>query len=308
MKKNYLLFLFTFIMFIFQNGYGQKNLIFTVNGVTFEMVFVEGGNFIMGCSTEQENCSPAHEVTLSDFFIGKFQVTQQLWHAVMGTNVRQQWLVFAMADREWMYGNFGDFARPITPTFDIPGLFSAEDFSKIVINDVGENYPMFFINHSESELFCYRLNQLLSAQLPKDFRFWMPTEAQWEYAARGGKKSNGYTFSGSNNIDEVAWYDAKYYVTSYEVGKKIKNELGIYDMSGNVWEWCMDWFDENFYANSPFDNPTGPIYGNYRVLRGGSWSSVKDVCTVSWRYKDLPQVRANNYGLRLVLVNVNNIK
>jgi len=305
MKKKYLLFLFAIMMFIFQSGYGQKNLIFTVNGVAFEMVFVEGGTFIMGCTTGQENCSPTHEVILNDFFMGKLQVTQQLWKVIMGSDVRQQWLATAVADREWMSASMGPYARAISATFDITGWYSVEDFSRVVINDYGDNYPMFFINHSECELLCYRLNQLLSAQLPEGYKFVIPTEAQWEFAARGGTKSKGYTYSGSNNIEEVAWYDAKYYVTSYEVGKKNSNELGIYDMSGNVWEWCKDWFDEEFYRYSPTNNPTGPAYGDYRVLRGGSWCSVKEVCTVSWRYKDLPQVRANNYGLRLALVNVN---
>lgn len=277
MKRKYFLALFVFILLNFQSSYGQANLSFTVNGVNFEMVFVEGGTFVMGCTSGQSNCSPAHDVTLNDFFMGKFQVTQQLWKAIMGSDVRQQWLACAIADRDWMNGNLGPYARPISPTFDIAGLFSAEDFSKVVINDAGDHYPMFFINHSECELFCYRLNQLLSSQLPDGYRFVIPTEAQWEYAARGGKKSNGFTFSGSNNIDEVAWYDAKYYVTSYEVGKKVKNELGIYDMSGNVWEWCKDWFDEEFYRYSTTYNPNGPTYGDYRILRGGSWSSVKEL-------------------------------
>jgi len=92
------------------------------------------------------------------------------------------------------------------------------------------------------------------------------------------------------------------------VGKKSKNELGIYDMRGNVWEWCRDWFDEEYYTYSPSYNPNGPIYGDYRVLRGGNWSSVKEVCTVSCPYKDLPQIRANNYGFRIALVNVKNIR
>jgi formylglycine-generating enzyme required for sulfatase activity len=295
------------MMFISQGGYGQKKLAFTVNGVTFEMIFVEGGTFTMGCVSES-NCTPAHNVTLNDFFIGKFQVTQKLWQTIMGGDVRKQWLVNATADREWMNANMGPYARPISATFDLPGLFSPEDFSKIILNDVGDNYPMFFINYCESEKFCCILNHLLANQLPEGYKFVIPTEAQWEYAARGGNVTRGYTFSGSNNVEEVAWHDAKYYVTSYEVGKKTSNELGIYDMSGNVWEWCLDWFDEEYYTYSPSYNPTGPIYGEHRILRGGSWRSVKEVCRVSWRYKDSPEIRASNYGLRLALVNVKNIK
>ena len=169
-------------------------------------------------------------------------------------------------------------------------------------NGTGDNFPIYFVNHSNCSKFCSRLTQLLSEQLPEGYIFRIPTEAQWEYAARGGNMSKGYTFSGSNNIDEVAWYGAKYYLTTSQVGKKMKNELGIYDMSGNVWEWCKDWFDEDYYSRTSSFNPTGPIYGFERVLRGGSWRSVAQVCSVSCRFKDFPEVRTNNYGFRLALV------
>jgi len=137
--------------------------------------------------------------------------------------------------------------------------------------------------------------------LPEGYQFLLPTEAQWEYAARGGNKSKGYTFSGSDIPDEVTWYSANSEGTSQETGWKIKNELGIYDMNGNVWEWCKDWFDGEYYDYSLSADPTGPLYGYHRALRGGSWRSIAQGCRVSCRYKCSPTERASNCGFRLAL-------
>jgi formylglycine-generating enzyme required for sulfatase activity len=291
MKKYILLALFAIMFLLFQNSYGQENLIFTVNGVTFNMIFVEGGSFVMGCTSEQGNCyqgeRPTHKVTLTDFFMGELQVTQKLWQAVMGSNLQQQWVAK-------YNGYLDDILARLERT--------PEEYSKTIsLNGVGDNYPIYFINYSDCEQFCNRLNQLLADQLPEGYKFRIPTEAQWEYAARGGKNGKGYTFSGSDNIEEVAWYDTNSKGITHEVGKKIKNELGIYDMSGNVWEWCRDRYSENYYSNSLSVNPKGPDKGTQYVLRGGSWNQNIWACRTATRLKDEATAYTTNYGFRLSL-------
>jgi len=253
--KHYYLFIFFAIVLFFSNySYGQENLSFTVNDVSFTMIFVEGGTFVMGCTPEQENCytgeRPTHKVVLSDFFLGEFEVTQKLWQAVMGVDIKQQWLAH--------YDGESIFKVQITIMEDswwgpVPTVYvraTPEDFSKdisLLLPGVGDNYPMFLINYRDCELFCSRLNLLLADLLPEGYKFVIPTEAQWEYAARGGKMSKGFRFSGSDIVDEVAWYYTNSEKTTHEVGKKFKNELGIYDMSGNVWERCRDRYSESYY-------------------------------------------------------------
>lgn len=242
------------------------NRTFTVNGVTFEMVYVKGGTFTMGCTSEQggdcdDDEKPSHSVTLGDYYIGKFEVTQELWYAVMGTTVSQQ---RDQADKSWS------------------------------LRGEGNNYPMYYISWNECQEFVRKLNQKTGAN------FRLPTEAEWEYAARGGNKSNGYKYSGSNSIDNVAWYDGNSGSKTHPVGAKTPNELGIYDMSGNVWEWCQDWYGN--YSSSSQTNQQGPSSGSNRVVRGGSWSSIAGSCRVSNRDYNDPGSRINNYGFRLALV------
>jgi len=159
---------------------------------------------------------------------------------------------------------------------------------------------MYYISYNECEEFCAKLNKLLSNQLPEGFKFCLPTEAQWEYAARGGKKSKGYKFSGSDYIGEVAWYDGNSGSKTHEVGMKDKNELGIYDMSGNVYEWCQDWYGS--YSSSSQTNPKGPSSGSARVLRGGSWYRNAQNCRVADRNYISPGARDYGIGFRLSLV------
>jgi formylglycine-generating enzyme required for sulfatase activity len=128
----------------------------------------------------------------------------------------------------------------------------------------------------------------------------LPTEAEWEYAARGGNKSKAFKYSGSNSLDEVGWYDSNSENKTHPVGTKQPNELGIYDMSGNVWEWCLDWYGENYYGTSPDKNPQGPSSGTYRVLRGGSWYSNDVSCRLTNRIRYNPDLRNINIGFRCV--------
>lgn len=226
---------------------------YTVNGVSFRMVKVEGGTFTMGATSEQgddafDDEKPAHSVTLSDFSIGQTEVTQALWKAVMGSN---------------------------------PSNF------------VGDDLPVEQVSWNDCQEFVKKLNDLTG----KTFR--LSTEAEWEYAARGGSKSQGYKYSGSNTLGDVAWYTSNSGSKTHVVASKQPNELGLYDMSGNVCEWCQDWYGR--YSGSSQTNPIGPSSGSNLVSRGGVWGSLAWGCRVSNRGSYSPDYRSNNLGLRLVL-------
>ncbi len=215
-----------------------------------EMILVGGGTFTMGCTSEQgSDCEadekPSHSVTLSNFHIGKYEVTQKQWKAVMGNN---------------------------------PSKFTGCD-----------DCPVENVSWDDVQEFITKLNQ----QTGKDYR--LPTEAEWEYAARGGNISKGYKFSGSNNIDYVAWYDGNSGSKTHTVGQKLPNELGIYDMSGNVWEWCSDW-----YKGYPNSTGVSDYTNQYRVFRGGSWYGNSRHCRSSRRSHSTPGIRGYDLGFRLV--------
>jgi formylglycine-generating enzyme required for sulfatase activity len=223
-----------------------------------EMVFVKGGTFQMGSNDGEYNERPVHTVTLDDFYIGKYEVTQKEWREIMGTN----------------------------PS-------SSKDC---------DNCPVEKVSWNEVQEFLKKLN----AKTGKNYR--LPTEAEWEYAARGGNQSKGYTYSGSNTTDNVAWYgENSYYLGSEHknygtnpVGQKSSNELGIYDMSGNVREWCSDWYGSDYYKNSSSNNPKGANSGTYRVLRGGAWFNKPASCRIAYRYSNAPTNRYSNIGFRVV--------
>ena len=223
---------------------------FIVKGVEFKMIKVEGGTFSMGATSEQgryDDEKPVHSVTLSDYYIGETEVTQELWEAVMGS---------------------------------YPSRFIGDD-----------QRPVERVSWYDCQEFIEKLNSLTG----KKFR--LPTEAEWEYAARGGKYSRGYRYSGSNNAYEVAWYDGN--SGTHPVKTKKANELGLYDMSGNVWEWCNDWYGG--YQSYSQTNPTGPSKGVYCVIRGGSWYDDDRSVRVSLRYRNTPVYRSYFTGLRLAL-------
>ncbi|MGM9712613.1 MAG: formylglycine-generating enzyme family protein [Prevotella sp.] len=215
------------------------------------MIPVEGGTFTMGATAEQENPyedEKPHQVTLSGYYIGKYEVTQALWKAVMGKNPSKQ---------------------------------------------KGDNLPVERVSWNDCQEFISRLNSITG----KTFR--LPTEAEWEFAARGGNLSRGYQYSGSNNINDVAWFESNSDQKTHNVGTKAPNELGIYDMSGNVWEWCQDWISD--YTNSAQINPTGQSSGSGRVLRGGSWFYGARGCRVAIRIGYTPDYGSNDLGLRLAI-------
>ena len=158
---------------------------------------------------------------------------------------------------------------------------------------LGDDFPAYYISYEDVQQFISQLNSLTGAQ------FRMPTEAEWEYAARGGSKSKGYQYSGSNNIGDVAWYEGNSGKKTHAVKTKKANELGLYDMSGNVWEWCSDWKGD--YTSSPAVDPTGLDSGGWRVYRGGSWYNDARGCRVAVRNGYFPSHRNNAFGFRLVL-------
>lgn len=277
-----------------------RDLTFNVKGVTFKMKPVEGGSFLMGAQDQNPEganyidagwvlscCWPVHKVVVSSFYMGETEVTQALWKAVMGKTVQQH---------------------------------RDEANASYYMRGVGDDYPMYYVNWEDCQEFIVRLNQLTG----KDFR--LPTEAEWEYAARGGKKSHGYYFAGNNEIDSVACYfnsdilfgyieaqieaemDESERISTSPVKSLQPNELGLYAMSGNVNEWCSDWLDgisfggpSVYYGKSPLNNPQGPDTGEYHIIRGGGFFDNDDYCAVFSRgYQDTDR-RASDTGLRLVL-------
>lgn len=233
---------------------------FIINGVAFDMVYVEGGTFLMGCPEEHEDiCDddevPTHKVTVNSYYIGRFEVSQDLWEAVMGYN---------------------------------PSHFK------------GNKRPVECVSWYECETFANRLSELTG------YEFRIPTEAEWEFAARGGNNSQHYFYSGSDTANKVSWFASdklglKKTIKkgTQNIGLKAPNELGLYDMSGNVYEWCYDWFGLYYIRHE--NNPTGPQDGTYRVGRGGSWINPGEYCRVSYRSYSPPGNGYYYLGLRIAM-------
>jgi formylglycine-generating enzyme required for sulfatase activity len=242
------------------------------------MVLVEGGSFLMGSTNGESDEKPVHTVTVKRFHISKYEVTQKEWTEIMGTTVRQQ---RDSANREWP------------------------------LRGEGDNYPMYYVSWNEAVEYCNKrsLKEGLTpayrssgGEITCDFNatgYRLPTEAEWEYAAKGGGKDlMVFEYAGGNSPGAVAWYDANSGNSTHPVGTKQPNSLGLYDMSGNVWEWCWDWYGS--YSSSSQTDPRGASSGSSRVLRGGSWSiSAQDVRS-AYRVNSTPSDRVSGLGFRLV--------
>lgn len=250
---------------------------YTVNGVTFKMVEVEGGTFMMGVDQQVGYAYPAHEVTLSTYSIGQTEVTQELWVAVMGSNP-SYFNEYGNAD---LHSNHNSW-------------------------DAGINLqrPVDYVNYSDCLAFCAKLNEMTG------LNFRIPTEAEWEFAARGGNLTHGYEYAGSDSINDVAWWKETLPSSTLwtdgwgtqTVATKAPNELGIYDMSGNVEEWCYDWFAAYSSTAEPLTNPTGPATGTQRAKRGGTCTNKYAYSLiVYYRQPQNPDARGNTRGLRLAL-------
>lgn len=157
-----------------------------------------------------------------------------------------------------------------------------------------DTHPIANIKFNDAIAYCNWLNDIYNGN------YRLPTEAEWEYAAKGGNKSRGYIYSGSDTLDEVGFYGDNSGSRTHNVGSKKPNELGLYDMSGNVWEWCQDWYNDTYYSNSPSSNPRGPSSGSYHVLRGGAWGLAAAYCTVTCRYESGAHYNNLNRGFRVV--------
>lgn len=248
----------------------QADFIETALGVDMKFRWVEAGAFVMGCGEDDADAYQDEKIerniTLDGFYIGIFEVTQAQWEKVMGTSIYQQQ---AKVKYSSTYG-------------------------------VGPDYPMYYVSWDEAVEFCKRLSKASGKS------YSLPTEAQWEYAARG---QQGYKYAGSDNVKTVAWYNENSGEQTHPCGTKRANGFGIYDMSGNVWEWCKDRYNKEYILSdheSDYHNPTTPEgweppSGYARVNRGGSWDYSANFCRVTCRSGDLRDYRAD-IGFRVVLV------
>ncbi|MEZ4825733.1 MAG: formylglycine-generating enzyme family protein [Bacteroidia bacterium] len=239
-----------------------KTVDFHINDLTLQMIEIPGGSFRMG----DKDDGPIHEVTLSLYLIGKYPVTQALWSALMPENPSR----------------FKDPNRPVEQV----SWFDAVKFCNALSK-----------NHGYEEVYRFKGEKdVVINRQARGFR--LPTEAQWEYAARGGTHHiNNYEYAGGNDLHRVGWYDRNSHNQTQPVGLKVPNQLGIYDMSGNVWEWCWDWYEE--YPKSAQQDPTGPLNGSGRVLRGGGWYINSGYCRVVARRYDAPVSRNYLNGFRV---------
>lgn len=218
-----------------------------------KMVYVGGGEFLMGATSEQGSDGDSNEqeirrVKLDSYYIGECEVTQSQWEKVMGTSIQQQ----------------------------------AGKAGKSHFKGIGPNYPMYYVSWEEAQAFCQELSRMT------DRTYCLPAEAQWEYAARRGKRTEGTKYSGSWSIDAVAWYQDNSSSSTHPVKNKLANSLGLYDMSGNVWEWCSDRYRDSV---------------SLHVLRGGSWDFNASYCEVSSRGIACPDFRrGDSYGFRVVVL------
>lgn len=212
------------------------------------MVLIPEGEFQMGSDDGGEIEKPVHKVSLNYFYLGKTEVTQEQWRAVMGSD---------------------------PPKLNFKGC---------------DQCPVESVSWNDVQKFIKKLN----AKTGENYR--LPTEAEWEYAARGGENQS-YTYAGSNTWDEVGWFYENSGNKTHPVGQKKANNFRLYDMSGNVWEWCQDWAD--YYTKSPSNNPQGPSTGSYRVRRGGSYRSTETVARVAYRDNYDPDFRLYSMGFRL---------
>jgi formylglycine-generating enzyme len=231
------------------------------------MTYVEGGSFQMGSTSGASDEKPVHRVRVDSFYIGTYEVTQDIYQSVMGSN-----------PSNWK----------------------------------GDRLPVERVTWYEAVAFCNALSRLEGRQEAYTISgtnvsvnwesngYRLPTEAEWEYAARGGAESQGYTYAGSNTVGDAAWYWDNSGDRTHPVGEKRPNELGLYDMSGNVWEWCWDWYGSSYYGSSPTANPTGPSSGSIRVLRGGSWNDSAQYVRTAFRGGNTPSYRINSIGFRVL--------
>ena len=260
MRKTAILLFLALSLFISDRLYAQSEP---------EMIYVKGGKFLMGSNYGDSDEKPVHSVTVSSYYIGKYEITVAQYQAYCSATGRSlpklpsdEWYEEHYNTKKWTWKS---------------------------------RHPIVNVTWNDARLYC----KWLSTKTGKSYR--LPREAEWEYAARGGSVAKATKYSGSNNINKVSWYDE----TTYErgtrpIGTLAPNELGIYDMSGNVWEWCYDRYGR--YSSASQTNPKGVTRGPFRVIRGGSWYYTDDMCTVTVRDGPYPHYTNYNYGFRVVKI------
>ncbi|MCX6248224.1 MAG: SUMF1/EgtB/PvdO family nonheme iron enzyme [Bacteroidetes bacterium] len=249
------------------------------------MVSVKGGSFQMGYKDGYKDEGPVHKVTLSDFSIAKYEVT----FAEFKKFVDATGYVTDAEQPDSVNKNKG-----LPPRGRYNGTWK-QYMSGAKVPYTNNDKPVGNVSWNDAMAYC----KWLSSQTGQTFS--LPTEAEWEFAARGGVKSKGYKFAGSNVLDEVAWYSDNSSSELHRCGQKMANELGIYDMSGNIREWCADWYGEFYYKESPELSPRGPERGKYHIVRGGSWSTGKDRMRTTFRNYEFPYNSALDYGFRVAI-------
>lgn len=263
---------------------------FAQQKASLEMINIKGGTFEMGCTNKQYSCNddekPAHRVKVNDFQLSKHEITNA------------QFCKF-LNDIE---------ANPGGSYYGYEYIDIGDDKCNIIYRDNEffvkkgkKNHPVIEVTWYGAKAFCHWADGRL------------PTEAEWEYAARGGDTQENYIYSGSDTLKKAGWFKGNYYTKkeskkfiyrkgTLPVGQKKPNKLGLHDMSGNVWEYCNDWYQPNYYKESPTQNPKGPDYSNHRVIRGGSYKEESENCRVSVRNKILPGYSKKDVGFRLCRV------
>jgi len=281
------------------------------------MVYVDGGSFQMGSDFGESDETPVHRVTVSSFYIGKYEVTVGEFRAFINATGYQT--TAELEGGAWAYEN-NNWVKKSGVRWSNPGFTQNDNHPVTCVSWYDVISYCNWRSQQEGLTPCYTINKNSkdsNNQNSSDNYKWtvtcnwsangyrLPTEAEWEYAARGGNQSKGYKYSGSNTLGDVAWYrdnSEQGYSDSqtHPVGQKQANELGIYDMSGNVLEWCWDWYDSSYYGKSPDTNPQGAGAGDYRLLRGGGWHDCGDDCRVAYRSCNSPGRRYYDVGFRLL--------
>ena len=266
------------------NGLAKVDVRKKVSEQITDMVLVKGGTFQMGSNEGKKNEKPVHPVTVSDFYMGKYEVTIEKFKEFIDETGYQ-------TDAEKGDGSYIWNGSAWTKRIGINWKCDAQGNLR---NQSEYNHPVIHVCWNDAVAYC----DWLSRKTGKSYR--LPTEAEWEYAARGGNKSQGYTYSGNNTIDDVAWYYGNSGSKTHAVGQKQANELGIHDMNGNVWEWCSDWYGYDYYANCPSSNPKGPSGGSRHVNRGNCFNGDALSCRSAYRNDYNPDDRGGYLGFRLV--------
>ena len=233
----------------------------------------------MGCTEEQVNCDKSeriHEIFVDGFYMSKYEVTNAEYAEFLSEE-----------------GNREEGGKPCVD--ETASYFQIiRSGGKYIPKPGFERHPVVAVSWHGANAFCEWKTQ--KTGIPHR----LPTEAEWEYAARGGQLATPTQFAGGKNLEEVGWFGSNAGRQTHEVGQKTPNELGLYDMSGNVWEWCSDWYGSDYYVKSPTQNPKGPLDGTYRIIRGGSWYNFPWICRVGLRYNSLPNAYFNSIGFRYV--------